>query len=256
MRRLAHTLALFGSLVAFSLVGCNAALGIDEARLRDDGSVQSTSTVIPVAGCDSPHTGCGTCVASSNAYVTCLADHTCRKALDAYRECLGSKCDSATCFEGLAAGAGQKLASVVHTECPMCEGTSPLASMCDLFCACMQQPLPPPTVGSVADGKTCETYDGTALPWTAGSLVECKTACETLAKTDLASVNCRWGHCELPFDGESRGHCQHAIDESICPLSAVANPDCKDKRLVGWACPNGKQDCCSGHCSPDRICVQ
>jgi hypothetical protein len=125
--------------------------------------------------------------------------------------------------------------------------------MCDLYCACLEQTLP--ALGGVpADGKTCETYNQT-LPWQPpGNLAACKAACDSLANSDVASVHCRWGHCELATNGETRGHCLHAIDDSICPLAATPNPDCKDRRLTGWAC-DGPQDCCSSHCV-GNICSQ
>lgn len=250
MSRLAYTIALLGCVSPLALVGCNAVLGIDEAHSRDQGTVSSTIQVIPVAGCDAPTTECATCVSGSRAFQECLADHDCRKALDVYRACLGSKCDGDTCFEKLQASAGQPVADYVRGECPQFENVTPLVSVCDLYCACMGQVLPPDIEGGVSDGLTCETFAG--APWTAGNLVECKNNCETLAKTDLASVNCRWGHCELAASGELRTHCGHAIDSSICPVAVVPNANCTDRSLSGWACERA-QDCCSNHCA-GHIC--
>jgi hypothetical protein len=246
MLRSIHVFAFAGAFAAVALVGCNAVLGIDEAESRDDGDpLHPTSQSIPVAGCDKPGTDCGGCVSGSTAFTNCLSNHDCRKALDEYRACLGSKCSGGACFDALKAGAGKLVADVVQAECPMCEGSSPLADMCDLYCACMEQTLPS-LAGVPADGKTCETYNQ-ALDWPAADLAACKMACANLARTDIASVHCRWGHCELATNGETRGHCLHAIDQSICPLAATPNPDCKDRKLAGWAC-DGPQDCCSNHC--------
>lgn len=253
MTRVADYLAAAGALATVALLGCNAVLGIDQAHSRDDGTTTSTVQAIPISGCDVPNTECSTCVASSKAFGTCLGDHKCRKALDTYRACLGSKCNGAGCFDALAASAGADVAEVVSTECPQCEGNTPLVTMCDLYCRCMEQILPPATQGAAPDGLTCETFND-ALPWTAGNMAACKDACGKLAATDVASVNCRWGHCELAANGESRSHCGHAIDDSVCPKSAAPNPDCKDRNLPGWAC-DIDSDCCSNRCS-GNICAK
>jgi len=250
MSRLPNTLALVGALATFALVGCNAVLGIDEAHSRDDGTPRSTTQLIPVPGCETPTTDCASCVSGSVAFADCLKDHACRKALDGYRACLGSKCDAGACFDTLLAGPGSLVADFVRGECAECEGVTPLASMCDLYCACMEQILPPPTAGALPDGATCET--AAVAPWEAGQLAQCKAACDELAKRDVASVNCRWGHCELAANGENRGHCGHAIDSSICPEAVKPNASCTDRSLPGWACDRS-QDCCSNHCT-GNIC--
>jgi hypothetical protein len=244
MSRVAYSLAVAGALAALSLIGCNAVLGIDEAHSRDSAVSNSKSLVIPAEGCDIPQTECAKCVSGSNALISCMGDHDCRKSLDAYRQCLGSKCENVACFDALSVSAGSAVADVVHAECPVCEGTSPLASMCNLYCACMQQTLPTPA-GAVADGMTCEAFnDAASLPWAAGTLVACTDACK---KLDLASLNCRWSHCELANNGETRAHCQHAISEVSCPLAVAADADCTDKKPFGWGCDVSK-DCCSNRC--------
>lgn len=250
MYRTKYALALLGCAAAVASVGCNAVLGIDEAHSRDEGSSSSAVQVIPIPGCDAPTTECATCVSSSKAFQACLGDHDCRKALDVYRACLGSKCAGDNCFEQLQISAGQPVADYVRGECSQCEGVTPLVSVCDLYCACMEQVLPPAVEGGVADGMTCETFAG--APWAADNLAQCKDNCEALAKTDLASVNCRWGHCELAAGGELRSHCSHAIDSSICRAAVVPNSNCTDRSLSGWACENAK-DCCSNHCA-GNIC--
>ena len=250
MLRPTPALALLATISLPALVGCNAVLGIDEAHSRDEGMASSKVQVIPVPGCDAPTTECATCVSGSKAFQECLVDHDCRKALDVYRACLGSKCDGDTCFDKLQVSAGQPVADYVRGECSQCEGVTPLVSVCDLYCACMEQVLPPAVEGGVSDGLTCETFAG--APWAPGNLAQCKDNCEALAKTDVASVNCRWGHCELAANGELRSHCSHAIDSSICPVAAVPNANCTDRSLPGWACERA-QDCCSNHCA-GHIC--
>jgi hypothetical protein len=241
MLRPAHYLALLGSLSAIALGGCNSVLGIDEAHSNDDGAMASSVLTIPIVSCQAPSPDCAACVAGTNAYAECLSTQDCRKALDGYRACLGSQCDNAACFDALAATTASKVADVVRTECKQCVGKKPLASICELYCRCMQQPLPPQPPATAPDGETCETW--VKAP-SAGAA--CIQACETLAATDPASISCRWSHCELAVGRESRIHCSHAIDFSICPPKVVAGV-CKNRSLRSWACLEDK-DCCSGSC--------
>jgi hypothetical protein len=107
----------------------------------------------------------------------------------------------------------------------------------------MQQPLPPVAVGAAPDDMTCEDV---AKAMSRGA--SCMAACTALAATDPASVHCRWSHCELAVGGESRVHCTHAVDDSVCPLAAVAGDDCKNRSLRLWAC-NDDEECCSNRCA-------
>jgi len=246
MFRPAQYFAFVSSLAVVALVGCNSVLGIDEAHLSDGASSPSNSSnalAIPIVSCQAPASECAACLASASAYTKCVSNQACRKALDRYRACLGDKCNDVGCFDALSATAASEVADYVRTECSQCAGQKPLASMCELYCRCMQQQLPGITADAAPDGATCET--AAAAP-NRGSA--CITACEMLAATDPASVHCRWSHCELAVGGESRTHCLHAIDSSICPLKVVAGDDCKNRSLPHWACDDGN-DCCSSSCS-------
>lgn len=240
---------------ALATGGCNAVLGIDEAHDREAGSSGNHTQLLPTATCARPHGNCTTCFNDSKAYVSCLASHDCREALDEYRQCLGSSCHNDGCLEILRGGPGRMVADWVTSEsCSDCVDSSPLTDTCDLYCACMEQVLPE-TAGDNAVGKTCESFDGSELPWMpvgnpAGDLAACKAACKDL---DPATVHCRWGHCELANSGELANHCHHAVDDTFCPNKITANASCTDRRLGGFACPNGDQQCCSGTCI-EKIC--
>jgi hypothetical protein len=240
------------SLIATALAsgGCNAVLGIDEAHDRNGGTATNHTQLIPTATCATPHGNCAKCFDTSTAYTSCLATHDCRKALDDYRQCLGSSCHQDGCLAALQMGPASTLADWVTTEgCTDCVDSSPLADMCDLYCACMQQDLPPK-----AGSKNCETFDGGDLPWmAAGDPSSDRAACkEACSKLDAGSVHCRWSHCELANSGELASHCRHAISSSFCPVTTVPNSACTDRKLGGWGC-DVDDDCCSKTCGA-HIC--
>ena len=255
MSRMAHTLALLGSLSAVALIGCNGVLGIDEAHSRDSGSDSGQGLEVPIDACNGPQpAACGSCIAESckNSLDTCLGSHECRMALNEYRRCLGTKCDNSACLVALQAGPAQDLAGCAldGPECPACPAATPLVDICELYCACMEQPLPQ-SAGAPA-GDTCEAYNGSSLKdWTAGSKQACLTACRGLK--DPAAAHCRWSHCELAQGGELALHCTHAIGDSRCPLAVEASATCKDRRINNWGCETSAQ-CCSDHCA-SHICV-
>jgi hypothetical protein len=173
--------------------------------------------------------------------------------LNDYRKCLGAKCDNAVCLDALATGPAHDLAACAldGLECPACPDVTPLADICELYCACMAQPLPP-SAEAMPD-ETCESYNGSSLKdWPAGSKEACLTACRGLK--DPAAVHCRWSHCELAQGGELALHCMHAIDDVRCPLAVEANATCKDRRINNWGCESSAQ-CCSDHCASSHICV-
>lgn len=257
MFRLAQALALAAICSLPALVGCNAVLGIDEAHEREDGATSSKELEVPTDQCNGPQpAACGACIGTSCAVSleTCLKSHDCREALNQYRKCLGGKCDDSSCLVALRAGPARELAGCAlnAAECPECPGATPLADICDLYCACMQQPMPA-SAGEPYVGKTCEQYNDTTLKdWIAGDRESCRVACRGLK--DPAAAHCRWTHCELAQSSELALHCGHAIGESRCPLAADLDAECKDRRINGWGCDRSDQCCsdsCVGHvCSP------
>lgn len=222
---LLQRLAILGSFATLlASGGCNAVLGIEEAYDRNASSSVNHAQLLPTGTCAKPHGNCTSCFDDSNAFASCLASHDCRKALDEYRQCLGSACHQAGCLDALKAGAGRMVADWVKTEgCTDCVDGSPLADMCDLYCACMEQAMPK-TAGTNAEGKTCESFNGSELPWLpagnpAGDRAACKAACKEI---DPASIHCRWSHCELANGGELANHCRHSISDSFCPRRSQA----------------------------------
>jgi hypothetical protein len=258
MFRFAQAFALSGCCAVLLLGGCNSVLGIEEAHDRDAGS--STGPLeVPVASCDAPKGDCSSCFVSATPGVgepapcatswgNCVADKDCRTDLNEYRGCLGGKCSNKACSAQLKTTLGQDLAKCVTTECKQCDGASAWASMCDLYCACMEAPLP-----ATAGAATCEAYDTASkeLMWPMGSTAECTKAC--LALKDLTSVNCRWSHCELAVLGETPQHCEHAVSSDRCPLGRTIDGQCTTKRLDGWGCESSTQ-CCSNDCNANHIC--
>jgi hypothetical protein len=251
MNRFATLLALAAALSVVPLTSCNAVLGIDEASPRDTDQA-SNLLAVPITSCDGPRSDCGTCIeANCGAFkANCLADHACRKVLNDYRACLGSSCRGSTCFNALQQNAlAAKVASCVSDECTSCSGgTTSLVEICELYCGCMQA-TSPPLVGGTG---TCETYVGSQLTWAVGDSAGCVQKCEKL--DDIASIHCRWSHCELARDGEIAQHCQHAVDDTRCPLDITLDATCKDKTVNNWGCKKDG-DCCSNNCL-GNICTE
>jgi hypothetical protein len=256
MSRLAQTFALVGAVATVTLGGCNNVLGIDEAEPRPTVGISSHALEVPIRACNGPQpAACGACIATSckNSRDKCLATNACREALNTYRKCLGAKCNDDSCLADLKAGPAKDLAgcALEGVECPACPAVTPLADICDLYCSCMEQPMPD-SAGMDAAGQTCEQYDKDLLKdWTPGSHESCMAACLNL--NDLTSTHCRWSHCELAQSGELGLHCGHAIDPVRCPLMLEVSSECKDRRINKWGCAKSDQ-CCSNRCV-ENICV-
>lgn len=245
MSSLRHTFIAVGGAAALLLGGCNAVLGIDEARPREGGGQERGRLAVPVKSCNAPRSDCGTCATAvadgcGTLMTTCLDNHECREALNAYRACLSSKCSDeadGSCFAELEAGAASDIAQCIDIECPTCVGKSPLIDMCDLYCGCMQ--------------RECESGLGASLPWQPGG-ANCREAC--LLMDDLPSTHCRWTHCEIKQLTGSPQHCVHAVSEANCPRAVTVAAQCTDRSLTGWGCVNDN-DCCSKNCGDDNICA-
>lgn len=252
MRASAASKRLGFALAGLALGACNAVLGIDEAEPRG-GAAPTGVLAVPIAQCDAPTAACAQCIsANCQSLGQCLSNHDCRDALDGYRGCLGASCNNPDCFAKLEASAAGSLAQCVKTECPGCAQGAPLVSSCDLYCACMQQPLPATaTATTMVTGKTCESWNGASLPWRSGDVAACKEACAGLQ--DLTSVSCRWSHCQLATGDETGSHCQHAISEANCPLMQAQDGECTDKKRSGFGCKKDAE-CCSQVCT-GNICA-
>ncbi len=236
-------------------LGCNAVLGIDKAEYdpgfdpSQTASANAASSSTGSSGtttggedqpecigpgsykepsgeeCSEPSDECELECTGLGVLTECLASSSCRKALDEYRQCLGSDCSgSATCSECLAAKAPEENApEAILGGCmsnPNCSGQQP-ASMCVLFCACM------------SDDAYCGQED---TPYR--EFQDCMTVCE--AWNDPALAHCRWGHCEGA--GTDKRHCGHAFDNNYCDPNA---PPCEGRRKSGHYCESNAQCCTS-----------
>ncbi len=130
-----------------ALSGCNAVLDIEEAQERTSGGTSKAgSTGLGSSGptasnsCTDPvSSSCSDCVAdncSTNDQLTCKDSATCRSALLAYSDCLGSDCketQQGDCFEPF----GASVPTCFRTCAKAC-ATSPVFSDCEVLCGCME----------------------------------------------------------------------------------------------------------------------
>jgi hypothetical protein len=245
MARMAHTIAVALALSSFSLIGCNAVLGIDEAHLADSGTgggssinLSSKVTTRPGKDCSAPSAACASCIEASDcadAKAACLADAACRVALNAYRVCLGSQCSDAggACLSTFSTYEAQlhlaliPFSTCVQEQCRDQCKDMPLVPPCELYCGCM---APNCTTELAARGTP---------------LVDCQSACDAATVDDLT---CRWTHCEIAATHPNQGHCGHAIGEVFCNAKTVVSSTCSDKSQSSYACDTG-DDCCSSKCN-------
>jgi len=257
-----------------AMASCNGMLGIEEAELdpsvggaemggststggsssggtsnggtssggTSSGGTSSTQTTAPVTdppavGCVDPGPHCAECLSSCGAFDknACLANPTCRKALDSYRSCLGDGCTGGEgCRERLSAIADadvERLVGCLSTDfCVSNCGSSPVVTMCELYCACM------------ADNCSAQF----------ASPSECLTKCQAAGRSDL--TYCQKMHCEfleLP-NTDATVHCEHAMGIGQCTAPIVVPPgDCK-MAYPGFPCKVAT-DCCSMDCS-NQVC--
>jgi hypothetical protein len=218
------------ALALCSVTGCNAVLGIEEARLAevDQSLVCALPEQRPVDRCETTNDCEGCLVAScgDDEIKGCVDDTGCRKALFNHRVCLRDDCedDTGACAECL----GQTPGAECLADCgEQCSGGE-MVPLCDLFCACM------------------ETKCG-------GDASSCLEDCRTQDTPDW-ELECVISHCELADFGAD--HCLHATHElRRCPTSkpAVIAGCPAHQGLVGYGCKSNL-DCCSGLCGADHSC--
>lgn len=217
----------------------------------------SRSARLPRVECAAPSQSCADCLATcaGASRNDCLGDSYCRQALDAYRACLGDACmDSSDqrCAETylhmqldptvrpLAASTFACLGDACAVPCER----SPAASVCELYCSCMD--------------TTCRgrgERSGTDV-----DLAACIQQCSVNASAqDVAKYYCRLTHCEAAALTALDLHCDHARPGGPCPgdeLIAVTDElaaGCTDKGLPGFFCTE-PSECCSGICDDQGIC--
>jgi hypothetical protein len=237
---------------------CNAVLGIEEAELdpaalssggtggmsgsastggSSTGGTNTTNrapvTDPPAVGCIEPSPACTSCFSTCTGFdrQRCLMNPTCRKALDDYRTCLGDGCTGGEdCREKLSESQDSDVQALVaclsSDACVTACDKSPLATMCELYCACM------------ADNCT-SNFATTA---------DCMTACQTHANADI--TYCRKMHCEfLEYPNTSvTEHCEHAMGIGQCAGPITVPPGDCDLAFPGFPCQS-PADCCNPVCN-------
>lgn len=209
---------------------CTQVLGLEEAELAPPQSEDTPSAAgplsvpLPGTACEEPpQPSCVTCLQGC-VVDTCVADYKCRRELDTYAACLGSRCDADQ--ESCALGVDDPDLFACLTDCAAdCEGTR-LVAPCELYCACMEE-------------FCVEERDAVG---------DCMTTCEALPD-DVR--DCRRDHCEW---GRGMGnHCKHASDRiPICMPFDDAAALCGAGKERFWACDRDSE-CCSGDCG-DGAC--
>jgi hypothetical protein len=237
-----------------SIMGCNAVLGIEEARLSESasgagaGGAGVVSTVTPSA---LKHTGLDTCVASktdSAACSTCIRNacgpqkesacqqsYQCRGAMDAYSGCLGASCSVAGCTDEEFFTPNSPV-DRCYGKCEHECAASPIYSACQLYCACMG--------ANCGEKLSAQALDGGVSTPVFTSMADCQTQCESWAP---AVVTCRRTHCEIAELYPMEAHCDHATGIGFCGTAVPLVTSCRDKSLNSFACTQD-QDCCSNHC--------
>jgi len=238
-----------GFLIAGSgFLGCNAVLGIEEAQLDPDrapstGGSSSTpgtasQTILPSGPCTEANPNCGACINTqcSSALAQCLADASCRRALDQYRKCLGEGCDNdvTICAEESLFIDHAPLANCVMGPClGSCQDT-PLAGTCELLCACMESTCP-------------DQHDPS-----------CITTCMNFGVNGSDMAYCRFAHCQVAAEQPNplnvSLHCPHAAGMNAC-LGAVNVDDSCPRQPTGFPCNNNNDECCSSNCA-SGMCLE
>jgi hypothetical protein len=220
-----------GSLVvtaAFAL-GCNAILGIEEARLGDasvgvagQGGSGGSAGTAGSAGSGGEGGGCSLmapdpcnqCLAQRccDEYDACAADSDCKAALNDYNTCVGidfTNDAGGTCDETLVGVSGNPrrsaLATCAFQTAPpggcadVCPSKPIGGSICVDYCACVQVACPD------------KSFEG----------ADCMAVCGAFTEPQLT---CRPYHCGLAKSAKMNNnesgrltHCGHTFGEALCP---------------------------------------
>lgn len=235
---MARTVVL-GVCAVLALSACNAILGMEHARLDEEGVTSGTGGAGGSAGdpfpgkprlaaaqqraCTQGSTACTDCLKGCSGYDTCISNKDCRASLDDYAYCLGKTCsgDAEECSFGVEPPSFKSCL----LDCKDCV-KSTLASTCELYCGCM--------------GEFCDGY----------LKGDCMQQCQSWA---LQIAACRRDHCEYAKNGivGDVDHCLHAsgaqdVCASVGPLKEPSAM-CLGLQLSGWACDSSKE-CCSKTC--------
>jgi hypothetical protein len=237
MKSLVRRIAFAAFAVALgATVACNAVLGIEEAKLDPGEQTQALTCEYPQddPNMECPIKGeCESCLESEapGATANCInapaggTPKSCRAALVEYRLCLGDNCsdENGNCAGCLSGDDYANQLGAAVRACPACR-TSPIATMCESYCACMREKCAAPAM--------CEDTCGMLSPY---------------------EQYCRWQHCERAADSASF-HCGHAIGMGgFCTDTEGPVTRC-EKVWDGLGCDD-PNECCNvcrdGVCAPN-----
>lgn len=256
-----HTLA-FGAAVLglYTVVGCNAVLGIEPAELDTAPEPLTCQWSAPNPGVEC--SGCNeACVSNKCKLDECLNDKDCRFALFNFRSCVGAACTDAK-GECSCILTENKQATEVATCLKACGSNCTLAAantLCQGYCACMHQQCPTNEPNGASQGGCLEACMA-GLPAGAPALPLTDPAVAAMWKQapSAPQVGCLWYHClaaEEPNDGL---HCDHALNRGgICTNPPVPDPTdglCDFPQRHANAPCNDRSQCCSGVCNGQNVC--
>jgi hypothetical protein len=224
-------------IVAFS--ACNGVLGIEQATLDDTATgdelatCERTARADPDLECIPATSACEDCLASScsaGLVTECVGDARCRQTLVNYRLCIWEDCrdeggDCGGCVGG--SPLADELGRCIRGCSAECDGSG-IASLCEIYCKCMEQNCGPDWVSS------CEA-DCMARPtW---------------------KTHCWWEHCERATSPSSQ-HCGHATtrDDACGTKRGPAEVCDYPLKWDSSPCDDGAE-CCSTVCNAAGICI-
>jgi hypothetical protein len=194
-----------------ALLGCNAILGIDEARLYPDASAAAGGDGGEACSLTAPDP-CNQCIAARccDKFEACNGDADCKAALAQYNVCVGidfTNDAGGTCDETFAS------ASATRASLATCAFQNGSTSGCAEACA--RKPI---------GGTICSDYctcAAQACPDKSFDGGDCLTICGAFSESQLT---CRPYHCGLAnmakMNNDELGrvtHCGHTFGESLCP---------------------------------------
>jgi hypothetical protein len=210
-------------ILATALSGCNAILGIEEAKLDPDASV-SPAGAGGAAGGGAGGAGGGTCAALTapdacnkciaarccDQFAACSNDAACKTALGDYNDCVGMAFTNdagGTCDEtfGSTNQTSSNLAiCAFQTTAPagcldVCMGQPVGADICMRYCNCIATTCPEKNFGGAECADVCAGFNERQLT--------CRPYHCGLAKISKDMLN----------DMARQTHCGHAVGESLCP---------------------------------------
>jgi hypothetical protein len=245
----------------YTVAGCNAVLGIEQAELEQ--------TSAPVLSCDwpiaDPTVDCppGTCDDQCHTHCdvgACLADQGCRQALQRYRKCAGDACKD----DGVRCGSCVSK-SPLATELSACLSkdyrlpVTAAASLCESYCACMHDRCSDNAL--LLDVDMPDTTSCIEACSKGGSLDPKAYGFWKKGKPLPSEIYCLWTHCEAAAQTNDKFHCEHALGQDFankCPPKQLIDPNaasCEYPKGYGNAPCNSDDDCCGTCRTGQGVCT-